>query len=346
MSASTIFLILVSGLGVLHGFILAIFLWFYSKKNAISNKILSLLLIVLSFRVGKSVLLEFVEHLDIQIIFSGLATLMAIGPLYHFYTKSLIQKDFQLKSIHLLHFIPLICGLLFGLWINLEVLNAIPKILILLIFATYYSHYLIYLICSYLYILKKKKTGFASNSFTLLQLLFFGLLFIWIAYVLNLFDEFIPYIIGPILYTLVAYTISLIIFKKGYLKKLNHIKYQTTAASEEQIDQIFSKLMQLLINEKQYKNGDLTLKLLSKQMHITPQTLSMVINTKNNTNFNNFINHYRIEEAIAMFKNSEFKNHTIASISFDSGFNSISSFNTAFKKHTKSTPTAFRIGLS
>lgn len=346
MSTSTVFLILVSGLGVLHGFILAIFLWSSSKNNITSNKILSLLLIVLSFRVGKSVLLEFVEHLNIQIIFSGLATLMAIGPLYYLYTRSLIDKDFQFKNKYFLHYIPLLLGVLFGFWVNIELLNTLPKLVVILIFSSYYSHYLIYLICSYSYTLKRKNSGLDSNSFSLLKLVFLGLLIIWVAYVLNLFDEIIPYIIGPILYSLVAYIISIIIFKKGYLKKINHIKYQTTAIPIEQIDQLFLKIKELLIRHKQYKNGDLTLKSLSEQLHITPQTLSLVVNTKNKTNFNNFINHYRIEEAITLFKSSEYKHYTIASISFESGFNSISSFNTAFKKHTKSTPTNFRKQLS
>jgi hypothetical protein len=68
MSAYDIILVAVSGLGVIHGLFLALFLWVYQKGNFLSNKLLSALLIVLSFRVGKSVFLEFTDRMDIKII--------------------------------------------------------------------------------------------------------------------------------------------------------------------------------------------------------------------------------------------------------------------------------------
>ena len=174
-------------------------------------------------------------------------------------------------------------------------------------------------------------------------MLFYSLLAVWLVYVLNLFDEFIPYIIGPILYTILAYAISLIVVKKGYL---NTAKYKTTAVSKDLIDEVWQKVKSLVIDEKQYKDGDLTLKSLSKQLNVTPQTLSMVINQKNQTNFNSFINKYRIEESINLFKDEKYKDYTIASLSYEAGFNSVSSFNNAFKLYTNSTPLAYRKSLS
>lgn len=79
MTTIHISLILISGLGVLHGVFLAIYLWTYNKGNSLSNKILSLLLLALSFRIGKSVFLEFANHLHIKMIFVGLAVMMVIG---------------------------------------------------------------------------------------------------------------------------------------------------------------------------------------------------------------------------------------------------------------------------
>jgi len=79
MGAKDIILIVVSGLGVVHGLFLAVFLWVYSKGNHLANKLLSCLLVVLSFRVGKSVFLEF-SDIDVKLIFIGLSAIMAIGP--------------------------------------------------------------------------------------------------------------------------------------------------------------------------------------------------------------------------------------------------------------------------
>ncbi|MFN7330206.1 MAG: helix-turn-helix domain-containing protein [Bacteroidota bacterium] len=49
-----------------------------------------------------------------------------------------------------------------------------------------------------------------------------------------------------------------------------------------------------------------------------------------------------MEESKRLLHLVEFKNQTIASIAFEVGFNSLSSFNTAFKKETGETPMAYR----
>ncbi|MDW7694514.1 helix-turn-helix domain-containing protein [Flammeovirgaceae bacterium SG7u.111] len=301
---------------------------------------MSLLLIVLSFRVGKSVFLEFTEDLDIKFIFTGLATLMAIGPLFYLYTRSLLDKSFQIKKAHLLHFIPTFVGLLFGIWIPDSAFNTFPKVFFLLLFITYYLHYLVYLLISYSQISKGKKEGISSNTYALLRLLFVGLLAIWLVYVLNLFDEFIPYIVGPVLYTLIAYLISFIVIHKGYLD--DSTKYKTTPVTDDKLDSTYQQVLHLVVDESQFKDADITLKSLSAKLNISPQVLSMVVNKKSNKNFNAFINHYRVAEAIKMFRQEQFDNYTITAIAYEVGFNSISSFNTAFKKNTGKTPLVFR----
>jgi len=159
MTLSDIFLILISGLGVLHGLLLAVFLWGYAKGDSIANKLLSSLFLVLSFRVGKSVFLEFAEHLSIQIIFIGLATLMSIGPLFYFYTQALIDKHFKWKKSNWLVFIPTLGGIGFGCWITEDRMVSFPKVVILIIFLIYYGHYLFYIFKSYRCIKKAKKSN-------------------------------------------------------------------------------------------------------------------------------------------------------------------------------------------
>ena len=345
MSANDIILIVISGLGVVHGLFLAIFLWVYTKGNQLANKLLSALLVVLSFRVGKSVFLEFTD-IDVKLIFIGLSAIMAIGPMYYLFTLSCVNKLFQLKRKHVIHFIPAIIGLAFGIMINEGHLRTLPKLVFVFIFSTYYLHFLIYLITSYQYTRKQKKADLNQDVFALLRLLFYGLLIIWIAYVLNLFDEFIPYVIGPILYSIVAYVISFIVFRKGYIQKIDQTKYKTTPVSAEQLEQIFSKVFKFVVDDQQYKNPNLTLKSISESLHVSTQIISLVINQKSKKNFNSYINSNRIEESKRLFTLEQFRNHTIASIAGEVGFNSISSFNTAFKKQTGETPLAYRTQLS
>jgi len=55
-------------------------------------------------------------------------------------------------------------------------------------------------------------------------------------------------------------------------------------------------------------------------------------------NFNDFINHHRIEAVKKMFEAGEQDNITLLGIAFDAGFNSKASFNRAFKKSTSLSP--------
>lgn len=342
MSFSQILLVVVSGLGVIHGLFLAVFLWIHTKGNTKANRILSVLLMVLSFRIGKSVFLVFAEHLDVKIVFVGLAMIMAIGPLFYFFTRACLEKTFSLSRSHALHFLPAFSGIVFGFWLNESLVETLPKFIFLLVFVVYYLHYLVYLLVSYFHLSRHRKAGMQEDTHRLLRLLMVGLLAIWAAYVLNLFDDLIPYVIGPVLYSVVAYVISFRVIRKGYINKLVQTKYKTTPTSDEQIDSIYARLQRLMDPEKQYRNSNISLKSLSESLHVSPQILSMVINQKSKKNFNGFINHYRIEEAKTLLQDTRYQHQTISSIAFEVGFNSISSFNAAFKNHTGNTPMACR----
>ncbi len=346
MRAYDIILIVISGLGVIHGLFLAVFLWSYRKGNSLSNKLLSALLIVLSFRVGKSVFLEFTDSMDIKIIFTGLSTLMAIGPLYYLFVLSCTRKSFQLTKKHVLHFIPTIIGFAIGLQLEEHHTQTLPLALFAVLFVSYYLHLLVYLLFSYRYVLQQKEAGLSADTFVLLRLFFYGLLVIWVAYVLNLFDDVIPYVIGPVLYSVVAYVISFVVISRGYIARIDHPKYKTNPVSDDQSDHLYAKAFKLMVDEKQFQNSNLTLKSLSESLHVSPQILSQVINQKSGKNFNSFVNAFRIEESKRLLHREEFKNQTIASIAFEVGFNSLSSFNTAFKKETGETPLAYRQQLS
>ena len=92
--------------------------------------------------------------------------------------------------------------------------------------------------------------------------------------------------------------------------------------------------------ENIYKDFDLTLEGLALMMSITPHQLSQFMNERLNTNFRNYINSYRIEEAKKILISDTGKN--ILTICYDVGFNSKSTFNLCFKKYTNRTPSEFR----
>ena len=94
--------------------------------------------------------------------------------------------------------------------------------------------------------------------------------------------------------------------------------------------------------QRPFLNSSLTIQDISDELKIPVRELSLLINHKLGQHFFDFVNSYRIEEAMKILQDSEKNKVTILEILYEVGFNSKSSFNTAFKKHTSTTPTAFR----
>ena len=98
------------------------------------------------------------------------------------------------------------------------------------------------------------------------------------------------------------------------------------------------KILQLIQEEKIYKNPKLTLFDVAKLLNTNTKTVSNSINSGFEMNFNDFINKYRIEAVKEKLKNGEHQKSTLLGIAFDCGFNSKATFNRAFKKNTSLSP--------
>jgi AraC-like DNA-binding protein len=94
--------------------------------------------------------------------------------------------------------------------------------------------------------------------------------------------------------------------------------------------------------EKPYLDSSLTLQKLAGQLEMSSRDLSILINHELGQHFFDFVNKYRIKEATGILENKEKSDVTVLEILYEVGFNSKSSFNTAFKKHTNLTPTQYR----
>lgn len=91
-----------------------------------------------------------------------------------------------------------------------------------------------------------------------------------------------------------------------------------------------------------FLNPELSIQSLADGLDIPIRDLSELINYHYKQNFYNFINAYRISMAKKLLSDPTSKNLTISEIFYKIGFNSKSSFNTAFKKEVGITPTDFR----
>ncbi len=112
-----------------------------------------------------------------------------------------------------------------------------------------------------------------------------------------------------------------------------------SSLTSQQKTEILDVIISSMEDEKLYLQKDLTINTLSEHLKTNRTYLSIVINESFNKNFNAFINEYRINEAMRLLIKN--KNYTIEGVAQEVGFNSKSSFNIAFKKHSGITPSFF-----
>lgn len=107
----------------------------------------------------------------------------------------------------------------------------------------------------------------------------------------------------------------------------------------KEIDQeLIIILEEVMEKEKPFLNPELTLNDLAKKLKSNSSELSSTINQHFNKNFNDYINELRIVEFIRLKALEENTNYTIEAVAYDSGFNSKSTFNRAFKKFRGESP--------
>ncbi len=87
-----------------------------------------------------------------------------------------------------------------------------------------------------------------------------------------------------------------------------------------------------------YENPSLTITDLSRELQLSPRQISGFINKVYQTNFNDYVNQYRIRAVLEKLEQGEHLRHTLLSIAFDCGFNSKSTFHRAFVKSTGQSP--------
>ena len=119
-------------------------------------------------------------------------------------------------------------------------------------------------------------------------------------------------------------------------------KYEKTGLSPDVTAAILARLRDWMATTSPYRNPDLSLADLAAQLHLPPHHLSQVINEQCQQNFFDFLNGYRINEVKRQLRSLDTAHLKLEEIGFAAGFNSKSTFNAAFKKHTQTTPSQFR----
>jgi AraC-like DNA-binding protein len=124
------------------------------------------------------------------------------------------------------------------------------------------------------------------------------------------------------------------------------LKYQKSSLSDEAKEMIISKITREMKDRKYFTNNLASLSGLSRQIGESPHHVSQVINEKLNKNFFELLAIYRVEYAKELILKDREGRLTVEELTELVGYNSKSSFNTAFKKYTQKTPSEYRKSIS
>jgi AraC-like DNA-binding protein len=115
--------------------------------------------------------------------------------------------------------------------------------------------------------------------------------------------------------------------------------YARARLADDDASTLEARIKSAMTGQHLYQRAGLTLAELADAVAATPHEVSQVLSTRLGRNFYHFINEHRIEHVKAGLKASD---RPVLDLAFEAGFQSKSTFNTAFRKATGLTPSEFR----
>lgn len=299
-------------------------------------------------------------------------------PVFYLYVVSVSYSDFKFKSKYLLHAIPflIVNAVLVPRFYAVDaagkmdfIINRTSRIELQFIHVLIHIQIIVYFTAIFMLLKKAKKLYVENNAGTHINSynwLFQFTTLLSIVYVIAILKNIFKFSEYPDISEWIKVGIQVLqpfIICWYLLKALNNpdlfrnidskLKLVKDIVSEEKTnvstavnDEVYSeellKLQQYMSEEKPFLNPSLTIQDVSKGIKIPVRDLSLLINHKLDQHFYDFVNTYRIENAMNILKDDSKSKVTILEILYEVGFNSKSSFNSAFKKHTGNTPTSYR----
>lgn len=336
MKLYDIFFLVVCGIGTLNSFFMCLHFFFYKKGNPLLNRLFALIILTFSLRVSKKVWIFFFKETHPffgSLWYVGYAV-MIIAYFLYIYTLTGNRRH-VFKSLGRL------------------LLIQIPFIAIIMLTRIYQGELILFssLVFFFTGALAdtvnriRKYSGKPPNTDKLPGMWSKGLFLFMTTIWLN--SAAIFFFGGGFRYdflTVEAFLFSLAIYILFYLEVRQGIvgKVHKFVSDEFVPDgTVLTKLRDRMDSDKIYLDHNLSLSSLAESLSVSPHYLSKLLNVSTGLNFNDYINRYRVEEAGRKLADPAENWKKIAAIAQESGFNSISVFNAAFKKFTAATPSKY-----
>jgi AraC-like DNA-binding protein len=331
------FILILCWLGVIQSLLLSFYFLSTIQRNH-NRLFLGLVLLFTSIRAAKSTLFVFSDDIPLAVLNVGFVAHAALGPMLLLYVLSL-HKEFKWRKIYFIHFIPAFMVLVLAFNLTLDSFWYRGGYSILLFYTLIYVAAYSYQFFKFI----RAETNFFRNGIGLLMIVF--TLFL-LAYFSNYVLKTNDYLMGPIIYSSLIIAISFIAIRNNSVFTTEKKKYQNLNLSPQAVSDYEKKIVKVLEQEKLYLNPNLSLQQLADKSGVPGYALSFVLNEQLKTNFTGLINNYRINEAKKLLVDPAKSHLSIAGIAYECGFNTLSSFNSAFKKICGMTPSEYKKAIA
>lgn len=119
-------------------------------------------------------------------------------------------------------------------------------------------------------------------------------------------------------------------------------EHETSGLDSERVDKLYFKLCHLMDDERLYSEAQLTREKMAEYLGTNRTYLTRIIKEKTGMNYLQFVNSYRINEAIRILSDKDKVSYPLKQIWSDLGFASPSTFFKLFSQTVGMTPTAYR----
>ena len=361
-----------------QGIILSVMLFFLSKKIN-SNRWLAAFIFVVSYScLVSEVVISGLPNKYPWLIVEIPRLRMALGPLLYFYTQSLLSGNRKLVRRDYFHFSALIIEagpqVLFILYVSK--LIAVPVIQVIYHLKVMQFYFfgqglftempfifsmIIYTALSYKLVQDSVNQEFSVQKFVAVKWLkniihiVFTLLAIWVVSIILSFllkhnSVESDNLIMPLLTIVFAYGLGMVAYiRQGKMSAGDVLEYNKPPVkiylSDDDAHKYCQQLITFMEADKMYLNPAIKLDLVANKLFVPERVVSSLLNQHIGKNFNDFVNEYRVNEAKKKLADASLRQFTIAAIAFDSGFNSLPTFQRCFKQFTGVTPSQYQNGL-
>jgi AraC-like DNA-binding protein len=129
---------------------------------------------------------------------------------------------------------------------------------------------------------------------------------------------------------------------ENYIDETERKKYKNSSLTKQDADKIYLTLDFIITTQKLFADKECNLQMVSVAANIKPSLISETLNTFYKTNFYNFINQYRVQEAKLKLNADDSNSFSLEGIGEMCGFKSKSTFYSFFKKETGLTPMEYK----